>query len=296
MLATKLSNSTGLPELTDTRCGLLVKIHPLQGVCRPFELGAMDYVLGRDESCHLKLDDDAVSRRHATIESFGEQYVIRDLDSTNGTFVNEEPISCCMLRSGDRIRLGKQIFKYVAGDEIESQYHEVMFQYAVSDGLTQLNNKRFFSEIMTREVAACRRRREPLSVLIMDLDKFKSINDTHGHLAGDAVLVEFAKRAASQLRSGELLARFGGEEFAVMCSGSEVNQAVQLAERIRLSLAQSPVKFEELQIPVTVSIGVAGTLSDNDTPATLLQRADECLYRAKESGRNQTQCQSSEAA
>lgn len=287
--ATAFCSSTGVPSSNKLGGGLLVKIHPLDGICRPFELGDMDYLLGRDESCHIQLDSDAVSRRHASIERNGDHYLVRDLGSTNGTFLNEKRVNCEPLKSGDRIRLGKQIFKFVATDELESHYHEVMFQYAVCDGLTQLHNKRFFLEILSREISQCNRRAHSTAVLIMDLDKFKSINDTYGHLAGDAVLIEFARRAKEVLRNHELLARFGGEEFALVCPEAGLEEAWQVAERIRLVIAQQPFEFEGLLISVTTSIGIAIASSPTETAKEVLQRADQCLYRAKSSGRNQTQ-------
>jgi diguanylate cyclase (GGDEF)-like protein len=159
-----------------------------------------------------------------------------------------------------------------------------------TDGLTQVYNKRFFLEALERELNYARRSEGTISVLMMDLDKFKSINDTYGHLAGDAVLVEFARRAKSVLRSGELLARFGGEEFALLCTHSTVDEAARAAERIRSIVAAEPVVFDHQVIPVTVSVGVSSTRTDGSTDMDkLLAQADYWLYQAKESGRNQVQ-------
>ncbi len=124
-----------------------------------------------------------------------------------------------------------------------------------TDGLTQVYNKRFFIENAQRELSSSARTGEKLCVLLMDLDKFKSVNDTHGHLAGDAVLVEFASRVKNVLRSGELFARYGGEEFVLLCTRSSLADAAATAERIRAVAASEPVCFEEIQIPITVSIG-----------------------------------------
>ena len=287
-LATTFSQSTGLPTLLTEKPGLLVKIHPLDGISQPLELSEASYVIGRDAACTVTLDDDAVSRRHATLERRPEGYVLHDLGSLNGSFVNESRVEQCVLHSGDRVRFGKQIYKFVGGNEIESQYYEVMFTLVTCDGLTQVPNKRFFTEIFAREWDAMVRRREQLSLLVMDLDKFKLVNDTYGHLAGDAVLVEFARRAKSVLRSGELLARFGGEEFAVLCSSASPAEAAVVGERIRAVVAADPVTFDSLTIPVTVSIGVAGaTHESNLTRAALIEQADQALYQAKHQGRNQ---------
>ncbi len=290
MIATKISLTSGLPTLDADRGGLLVRIYPLNGLHQPLELTKQAYLVGRDEQADIFLDDEAVSRRHASIERVGNQYLIQDLQSTNGTYLNEHLVEQGLLQSGDRVRFGKQIFKFVASDAIESHYHELMFNLATSDGLTQVPNKRFFIEILQREMEAMYRRKEQLSVLLMDLDKFKSVNDTFGHLAGDAVLVEFAKRAKQVLRSGELIARFGGEEFAVLCSSAGILEAEVVAERIRLVMAESPVRFGDAVIHVTVSIGIASTGYEQDCRREqLLEEADKWLYQAKEQGRNQVQ-------
>jgi diguanylate cyclase (GGDEF)-like protein len=126
--------------------------------------------------------------------------------------------------------------------------------------------------------------------MMLDLDKFKSVNDTYGHLAGDAVLVEFASRVKSVLRSGDLLARYGGEEFAMLLTRTSMQDAVQIAERIRQLTAATPVSFEDKEISITVSIGICcndGT--QNIDPSELIARADEKLYLAKNMGRNQVQ-------
>ena len=287
-LVTTFSQSTGLPTLIAGKPGLLVKIHPLNGVSQPLELSHDTYLVGRDSSCGVVLEDDAVSRRHATIERIEHGYCLRDLKSLNGSFVNEVKVEECVLKSGDRIRFGKQIYKFVAGTEIESQYYEVMFTLVTCDGLTQVPNKRFFQEIFARDWEAMIRRRDKLSILVMDLDKFKSINDTYGHLAGDAVLVEFAKRAQSVLRSGEFLARFGGEEFVLLCTGASASEAASVGERVRVAVEAEPFKFDDLSIPVTVSIGVAEANYETTlVRESLLEQADQALYQSKHNGRNQ---------
>jgi diguanylate cyclase (GGDEF)-like protein len=270
--------------------GLLVRIYPIEGLGEPVELRDDCLLIGRDGPCTLVVDDDSVSRRHAKIERVAGKHMLIDLRSLNGTFVNEERITEVELRAGDRIRLGKQIFKFLTTDELESQYHEVVFKMVTTDGLTQVYNKRFFLEALERELNFAKRCDATVSVMMMDLDKFKSVNDTFGHLAGDAVLVEFAKRAKSVLRSGELLARFGGEEFALLCNHATVQDVAAAAERIRSVIAAEPVLFDHQVIPMTVSIGISSTKTDGSTePEKLLAQADYWLYQAKSAGRNQVQ-------
>jgi diguanylate cyclase (GGDEF)-like protein len=156
-----------------------------------------------------------------------------------------------------------------------------------TDGLTGVANKRYLMEILDRDWEHAVHEGSSLALLMMDLDKFKSINDTHGHPAGDAVLVEFARRARSVVRSTDLLARFGGEEFSVLMAHADLAEASEVAERIREAVAARPILFEETSIPVTVSIGLAvAHPKGNDRPADLIAQADALLYEAKQAGRN----------
>ncbi len=287
--ATRFSASCGVLRLDETGTCLLVRIHPVSGVEPPVELGPTPMLVGRDGPCGLTLCDDSVSRRHAVLEPLEGGHRVTDLGSTNGTYVNERRVALSQsLQPGDRVRFGNQIFKYLGSEGVEAQYHEVVFKLMTTDGLTGVHNKRYLLEALQRELHQSRRTKTHLAVMMLDLDKFKSINDAHGHLAGDAVLVEFAQRAQSVLRSGDLLARYGGEEFAMLLSRTELDEAVQIAERVRQLTAATPVRFERHNIPITVSIGVSCQSFESDpSPADLLAVADQCLYAAKNAGRNQ---------
>jgi diguanylate cyclase (GGDEF)-like protein len=252
------------------------------------ELTSETFSIGRDLESSLTIEDDSVSRRHAVIHWDGQVHSLLDLGSKNGSFVNEIRIDQQALASGDRVRFGKQIFKYLKSEEIEAQYHEVVFKLMTTDGLTQVYNKRYFLETLDRELLLSSRSRSTPCVLLMDLDHFKSVNDTYGHLAGDAVLTEFCRRATSQLQSGQLLARFGGEEFAVLCTHGSLADAIETAENIRRATCAAPVSFEGCSIPISVSIGVATVVEDSAISSNeLLEGADRLLYLAKTSGRNQ---------
>ncbi|MBS0201614.1 MAG: GGDEF domain-containing protein [Planctomycetes bacterium] len=294
ILTTRFSNSIGAVLAQSAARCMLVRIYPVKEIEPPLVLGSEQVLVGRDSSCSLPLYDDSVSRRHAMIESVGQSHLVTDLGSTNGTFVNEQCLhEPRLLRAGDRVRFGNQIFKYLSADRIEAQYHEVVFHLMTTDGLTTVHNKRYFLETLEREFEQSTRAGSPLCVVMMDLDKFKFINDTHGHLAGDAVLVEFAQRAKSVLRSGDLLARYGGEEFALLMTRTSLADAIQVAERIRQVAAATPIDFEEHAISVTVSLGLSCLTPHRACkPADMLARADEQLYLAKRSGRNQV-CHSS---
>lgn len=295
-VATRFSKSSGLHKVEPATSSLLVQIYPVNRIEPPMELANEPLLVGRDTNCSLSLSDDSVSRRHAIIEPNGDGHLVTDLQSTNGTYINEQRMfETHRLASGDRVRFGNQIFKYLSADCAEAHYHEVIFDLMTTDGLTGVHNKRYLLETLDREVQQSRRAGSPLCVMMLDLDKFKSVNDTFGHLAGDAVLIEFARRAKSALRGGDLLARYGGEEFAMVLTRTELKDAVQIAERIRESTAAEPVEFEEHRIPITVSIGIScGCGAPERDFRDLLADADEHLYTAKQSGRNQVRYLQSE--
>jgi diguanylate cyclase (GGDEF)-like protein len=289
---TRMTTSSGISRLRPGGPSLLIRIYPVDGIEAPIELSTTPLTVGRCDSCSLPIRDDSVSRRHATLDpDAAGGHIVRDLGSTNGTYVNEERVvQPRTLRAGDRIRFGNQIFKYLGPDRLEANYHEVIYKTMTTDGLTGAHTRRYLVEALERELQHAHRAGTPVAVLMLDLDRFKSINDTHGHLAGDAVLVEFARRIGETLRSGDLFARYGGEEFAVLLARTDLDDAVLAAERIREVTAANPVLFEGINIPITVSIGVAtATAFANETPDQLLGHADERLYQAKRSGRNRVE-------
>lgn len=278
--------STFLTKMGEQR-GYLVRIYPVDIGEGIIALPMTPVVLGRDSDCDLVVADFDISRRHATIEVCEGEYTIRDLNSTNGTLVNNRKVEVVGLVSGDMIRVGKTILKFLRGNDIERQYHETVYSMMVNDGLTGIPNKRFFQEALQRELARTQRHHRPLSLAVLDVDHFKSINDKFGHLAGDAVLRELCARIRGVIRKDEVFARYGGEEFVVLMPESTLEQASQFAERLRVIVQSEPVRVEGASIPVTVSIGVAHTTGeDSISTEELIERADRKLYDAKHGGRN----------
>jgi two-component system cell cycle response regulator len=165
---------------------------------------------------------------------------------------------------------------------------EMTIEMAVIDGLTGLHNRRYLDSHLQTLFDRAVARRRPLSVMITDLDRFKSINDAHGHDGGDDVLREFAKRLRKNVRGIDLACRFGGEEFVVVMPDTDGAVAEKVAERIRAEIAQAPFAIgnDGKMIEVTVSVGVSSVLKGTDTVAALMKRADLALYEAKSGGRN----------
>ncbi|MFO0944384.1 MAG: GGDEF domain-containing protein [Planctomycetota bacterium] len=276
----------GMSRETESR-GCLVKIYPPGDNQGLIDLPHSRYLIGRDAECDLTVDDSSVSRRHASIDPVDGEYLLSDLSSTNGTFVNEDRVTTRVLANGDFLRVGSHIFKFLESDNIEAQYHETIYSMMTTDGLTGARNKRYLLEAFDRELARAHRRARPLALAMIDIDHFKSINDTHGHLTGDAILREVCDRIRKEVRSDEIFARFGGEEFVVLMPEASLEEAVVFANRLRARIADQPFRVHEKEIPVTISIGVAITQGDRSVFAEdLIAAADEKLYEAKNTGRN----------
>jgi diguanylate cyclase (GGDEF)-like protein len=212
-------------------------------------LGDAAIDVGRGSSAGLILDADSVSRKHARIERFGGGHKIVDLGSTNGTYVNGVRTKEQILQDGDRIGIGKALLKYLAGGNIEGAYHEEVQRLMRFDPLTNVFNKRHFDESLRLSIFTAAGGGRSLSLIVFDLDHFKRVNDTHGHMAGDAVLCGASGAVQSILAPGELFGRVGGEEFAVLCEDTDLGLAIERAEAIRRAVSRTPYTFEDKKLP-----------------------------------------------
>ena len=245
-------------------------------------------ILGRGDKVDLRLLDDGISREHASLSRDGGQFVLKDLDSTNGTYCNGQRVSRHILAEGDKILLGSTtILKFSYHDRLDEAFQRQMSESALRDGLTRAFNKRYFGERLDSEFQYSARHTSPLGLVFLDIDHFKRINDVHGHQAGDQVLVQLSSLIMSMLGEEDTFARYGGEEFAIIARGSDAAAAEALAERLRSSVEAHAFAAGADTIPVTISIGVARAPAPGiSSPVELVSRADEALYAAKRSGRN----------
>jgi diguanylate cyclase (GGDEF)-like protein len=254
---------------------------------RRYQLGRGKVVVGRGEGVEIRVQDNSVSRTHAVVETTADGSFICDLKSLNGTHINDAPAQgAYRLADGDYIRVGNAIFRYLASGNVEADYHEEIYRLTIVDGLTQINNRRYLEEFLERELARAQRHKRPLSVLLFDIDRFKSINDQHGHLCGDQVLRDLSNRLRPTIRREDLFARYGGEEFALVLVETDHAQAIGAGERIRQLVEREPFEYDGLAVPVTMSVGVATANADIQGVEHLLRVADDRLLTAKRTGRN----------
>jgi two-component system cell cycle response regulator len=245
-------------------------------------------IIGRGREADVRVQGDGISRKHATIRVSAEQVLFEDLGSTNGSFINGERVAHRVLEEGDKIQIGTSvILKFTYHDELDEDFQRQMFESASRDALTQVYNKRFFMEQLSSEHAYAARHGSNLALLMFDLDHFKSVNDTHGHLAGDYVLAELTRVLMPAVRTEDIVARYGGEEFVVLSRTTAMAGAEHLAERLRRGVEQHQFCFAGKIIRVTVSIGICCMPSAAIAAAEdMIALADRALYEAKNGGRN----------
>jgi two-component system cell cycle response regulator len=251
---------------------------------------SQDFVVGRTTDSSYAIDDESLSRRHARFFRLAGKYAIEDLKSTNGTFIDGKRLAePAFLEPGAHIQLGKDtVVRFELQDDAIIEEQKRLYEATVRDKLTGVYNRHFLDERLASELSFAKRAGTPVSVLFVDADHFKKVNDTFGHAGGDAVLMALGKLLLASMRSEDVVARYGGEEFVLVIRGNSGTSVANLADRIRADVQALEVVHEDKKIPFTVSIGVAthSTEREFDDVAALLAVADGALYKAKEQGRN----------
>jgi diguanylate cyclase (GGDEF)-like protein len=258
-----------------------------------FALDAFEHVLGRGTEADLWLEDPAISRNHARVARRPDgRFVIEDLGSTNGTFVSGRKVEGRIdLQNGDRIQVGpNQMLRFGITDDAEEELQRRLYESSTRDALTRAFNRKYLNERLLAEIAHARRHKTQLALLMLDLDRFKEVNDVHGHLMGDMVLRVVAAHMQRLIRIEDVLARYGGEEFVILVRSTPHNDASKLAERVRSTIERLQITAPGggKTIGVTVSIGIASLaeLAPEGGANELVATADARLYRAKVAGRN----------
>lgn len=258
-----------------------------------YKLETARILLGRAPTADLILDDDGISRFHAVITMEDGRFHIEDLGSKNGVIVNGFKVTSHALEEGDRVQLGANtLLKFALQDDVEEQFQQELYRSVTLDPLTGIYNRRHIVDRMRSECAYARRQGTPVSVLMIDLDHFKRVNDTYGHLAGDAVLRETAKAIHSTLRAEDIFGRYGGEELCAILRGIEAPNALLAGRRIVEIVRNNRVIAGAHTLQVTVSVGAATSVHNLlDTPQELIDAADRALYRAKNAGRDRCEAE-----
>jgi diguanylate cyclase (GGDEF)-like protein len=286
---TKVSDSAEAPKVGSRdrdRAYLIVLAGSAVG--EMYKIGKNETTIGRGSAADIQVIDEGISRRHASIKLEGERITVADLGSTNGTFLNGERITVHALRDGDKIQVGSTtILKFTFHDSLDENFQRQMYESALRDGLTKAFNKKYFLERLESEFAYALRHKTQLSLVMFDIDHFKGINDTHGHLAGDHALVALSNLMMQTIRKEDVFARYGGEEFAVICRGVDLEGALLFGERIRARVEALRIGHGGTDLKMTVSVGVAAVADVGMREMLeLIGVADDALYQAKRQGRN----------
>ncbi len=276
------------PISSTSRDACLVHIYPTgPNMGSRYALGNTPLVIGRGSDSDIRINDHSVSRRHARVQPGAEGHYAVDLQSTNGTFVNDVPATMQKLKDGDYLRVGNCIYRFLDGGNVEAEYHEEIYRLTIIDALTEIYNKRYLMDFLDRELSRSARYHRPLALILFDIDHFRAINEEYGHLGGDFTLRELSACVRSITRREELFARYGGEEFVLVLPECTLAAAMVVGERVREMVKSHLFQFEGRSFHITISLGVAVTSGEETlTPTELIRRADDKLYQAKHGGRN----------
>jgi diguanylate cyclase (GGDEF)-like protein len=285
-------------EASSGKSRKLQRIYPvltvIQGreIGRDYRLRNSEYVIGRGTDCDIIILDEAVSRKHIKIQltqakkDRDDQCHLVGLGSSNKTHVNNIEVQDVVLKNGDKILVGNTILKFEFFDEVDIKYHRDIQKKIKDDALTQLLTKDSLCLALHHELHRCQQYHLPLSILIMDLDHMKKINDTFGYEAGNVVIREVGVLIKKNLRKTDVSARYGGEEFLAYLSEQTKEKAHIAADYMRMVIENAPIVVGSANIPVTISIGITQFPEDGKTIDELVAKADAALYQAKRRGRN----------
>ena len=274
-------------EAKNTAPALLIVGGDLNGTL--FDLLEEEITVGKSSSNKIQLEFSGISRNHFKITMGDNIANVEDLGSTNGTFVNNKRIDGpTELSKGDIIKIGSMALKYLPKGDPERLTYDKLKEEANTDKHTGCFNKAYFNKAIANEISNCKASGSPLSLIIFDLDHFKHLNDNFGHDAGDFVLKDLASLIRENgVRELDIFARYGGEEFVILLPKTNIKNAFEIAERLRLLIEKHQFIYEGKEMPVTASIGLADYRKGVKTGTDLFKRADEAVYQAKNGGRNQ---------
>jgi diguanylate cyclase (GGDEF)-like protein len=270
-------------EAEDPPC--LVVIHgPTElGKRYPLEPAETPIRIGRADDCAIVIEGDSVSRRHAALALEDKAWWLRDANSTNGTYCNAARIESRRLVSGDQIKVGPVLFKFLAGSDVEAKYHEEIYRLTIHDGLTQLHNRRYFLEHFERELTRALRHERSLCLVMFDVDQLAELNEAHGKDVGDEALQRLAEWTQARIRRDEMLARVGGDSFALVLPESTLGEGVELANRLRQGARELTLERASAH-RLSISCGVVAVPEDGKETSSLLELCEARLRFASRAG------------
>ena len=260
-----------------------------------FKLKPGKTTVGRAPEADITLDDEWASRIHAIIEWADEVIRIEDNGSTNGIYVDYRKVDSAVLAQGVPVQIGHSVMKIDFKDDAEIRLEKDLLRNACIDGLTGIANRQHFMKRAVEQYSYARRNGLTVGLIMIDIDRFKAVNDTHGHQMGDAVLNQFAGIINRVKRQEDIFARYGGEEFVIVpCGQINPDEVFSFCERIRQAIEISEFRFGDTGIQITASLGFhTRNITQNEKIEPLLKdmikKADQALYQAKEKGRNRTE-------
>ncbi len=244
--------------------------------------------IGRNRNCDIPIQDLSISKKHLYFHVKGSGIFIEDQHSTNGTFINGKLLGAgneTQLKDNSKLKLGNIVFKFLDRGNPEIIALKENFEKAFRDPLTGVGNKFMLDRRAKELFVQCKKSRTPLSLIMFDIDHFKKVNDTYGHLAGDFILKEVVALIQTCFRSNDLFIRCGGEEFCIIVQ-SLVDRAENAIETARKKLEKHVFQYNKQEIKVTISAGVTCQVSRDKYWKSMYARADKLLYKSKTSGRN----------
>jgi diguanylate cyclase (GGDEF)-like protein len=250
--------------------------------------------VGRCSQADIILDDKRVSRIHCEIKWSDNIVAIEDKNSRNGTYVDSQKVNHATLTPGVTLQLGHSVMKIEYKNEAEIQYEQSLMYKASVDALTGIFNREHFTSLVLKEIAYASRHRLPASIIMIDIDDFKRVNDTHGHGVGDFVLAKVADVIKGEKRAEDLFCRYGGEEFLIFPRGEiETESVFSLCERIRRAVEKFEFHHSDAYVRLTISIGFhLGMPNNGDAKSflnALIDESDKALYIAKKKGKNRVE-------
>lgn len=274
------SNLTvSITAISGPKTGLSFKLDPHTNI-----------TLGRSPDASIQIIDPGISRTHISTHFDGTSVFVEDLNSANGTYINGTSlIGKTQIKNGDQVSIGMStVLKFSLNNQLDAEYKDYIEEQLSKDILTKAYNRKAFAHFLNSAYITAKRDLSPLSLFMIDVDNFKTINDTYGHPVGDTILKHITDKLIQTVRSVDIVCRYGGDEFAIVCPNIDSLSGLQLAEQIRNNIEAMNFTISEAKINTTISIGISN-FPNNDIKCVsqFIAYADKAMYKAKRKGRNQ---------